>query len=168
MQPWGNGTVLYTLQEIGTVWMGTRLREWDCGDVSQNIGDGDERLTLFPAENPVPCLYEWLGTHSNKTKSAYNGSFTCKVPNQGHLQRTTGTRFRAMIVISCGILPIRSSANRVVYGILLAATTPGMLVEQMQKDELDQVLQRLQLENMELKRELERRKAAVSTPDLDR
>ncbi|EYC04620.1 hypothetical protein Y032_0086g1888 [Ancylostoma ceylanicum] len=41
-------------------------------------------------------------------------------------------------------------------------------VEQMQKDELDQVLQRLQLENMELKRELERRKAAVSTPDLDR
>ncbi|CAJ0594678.1 unnamed protein product [Cylicocyclus nassatus] len=42
-------------------------------------------------------------------------------------------------------------------------------VEQMQKDELDQVLQRLQLENMELKRELERRKAATtSTPDLDR
>lgn len=38
----------------------------------------------------------------------------------------------------------------------------------MQKDELDQVLQRLQLENLELKRELERRKAAVSTPDLDR
>ncbi|PIO60817.1 hypothetical protein TELCIR_17679, partial [Teladorsagia circumcincta] len=42
-------------------------------------------------------------------------------------------------------------------------------VDQMQKDELDQVLQRLQLENMELKRELERRKtAAASTPDLDR
>ncbi|VDO60197.1 unnamed protein product [Heligmosomoides polygyrus] len=42
-------------------------------------------------------------------------------------------------------------------------------VEQMQKDELDQVLQRLQLENLELKRELERRKtAATSTPDLDR
>lgn len=39
----------------------------------------------------------------------------------------------------------------------------------MQKDELDQVLQRLQLENLELKRELERRKtAATSTPDLDR
>ncbi|RCN31819.1 hypothetical protein ANCCAN_22382 [Ancylostoma caninum] len=44
----------------------------------------------------------------------------------------------------------------------------ALQVEQMQKDELDQVLQRLQLENMELKRELERRKAAVSTPDLDR
>ncbi|KAJ1346009.1 hypothetical protein KIN20_000673 [Parelaphostrongylus tenuis] len=42
-------------------------------------------------------------------------------------------------------------------------------VEQMQKDELDQVLQRLQLENLELKRELERRKLAVSsTPDLDK
>ncbi|KJH51153.1 zinc finger, ZZ type [Dictyocaulus viviparus] len=42
-------------------------------------------------------------------------------------------------------------------------------VEQMQKDELDQVLQRLQLENLELKRELERRKmATTSTPDLDR
>ncbi|VDL84052.1 unnamed protein product [Nippostrongylus brasiliensis] len=42
-------------------------------------------------------------------------------------------------------------------------------VDQMQKDELDQVLQRLQLENLELKRELERRKTATtSTPDLDR
>ncbi|CAJ0960470.1 unnamed protein product, partial [Mesorhabditis belari] len=42
-------------------------------------------------------------------------------------------------------------------------------VDQMQKDELDQMLQRLQLENVELKRELERKRhAAQSTPDLDR
>lgn len=39
----------------------------------------------------------------------------------------------------------------------------------MHKDELDQLLQRLQLENLELKRELEKRKsAAASTPHLDR
>ena len=39
----------------------------------------------------------------------------------------------------------------------------------MQKDELDQLLQRLQLENLELKKELEKRRtAAMSTPDLDR
>ncbi|CAJ0577753.1 unnamed protein product, partial [Mesorhabditis spiculigera] len=42
-------------------------------------------------------------------------------------------------------------------------------VDQMQKDELDQLLQRLQLENVELRRELEKKKVAVqSTPDLDR
>ncbi|PAV67347.1 hypothetical protein WR25_12082 isoform D [Diploscapter pachys] len=42
-------------------------------------------------------------------------------------------------------------------------------VEQMQKDELDQLLHRLQLENLELKMELERKKsAAQSTPDLDK
>lgn len=39
----------------------------------------------------------------------------------------------------------------------------------MHKDELDQLLQRLQLENLELKNELEKRKtAAQSTPHLDR
>ena len=39
----------------------------------------------------------------------------------------------------------------------------------MHKDELDQLLQRLQLENLELKHELEKRKtAAASTPHLDR
>ncbi|CAI4222409.1 unnamed protein product [Auanema sp. JU1783] len=101
------------------------------------------------------------------------GQPLCAAPHPAHNPSTYQIHQRtAALAQRLAVLTASQQAEPREEMAVVDLKSPAQLisqVEQMQKDELDQLLHRLQLENSELKRELERRRTSTtSTPQIDR